>query len=493
MDSPIGLARAGLRRWPSTGCATADGCVRFRAMAKLWDKGYGLDELVETFTVGNDYVLDLDLLPADAVCSIAHVKTLRRAGILEEDVAAEIVAALSEVVAAAGEGRFPIGRDQEDGHTAIEAFLTDRLGDAGKRVHTGRSRNDQVLTALRLYTKDSLLQLRRATLSLADRFAEFAERHAAVPMVGRTHLQPAMPSTVGLWADHYAALLEDDAAGFADALRRTDRCPLGAAAGYGVPLDLDREYTARILGFREAQDNVIAAIDGRGKEEASVIAAVVQTALTLSRFAQDVILFSLPEVGYFRLDQELCSGSSIMPQKRNPDIFELMRARCSRPLGYLQQVASLTIALPSGYNRDVQDTKEPLLRSLADGIELVAVAQRGLEGITVDEDALRRGFHPGVFATDAALERVAAGIPFRDAYREVAESIELLTDRDPATTIGNRTALGTAGNLRATARRSRLARDLAELGEAERHFHERVADLAGGPVRLRPKPGGSAV
>ena len=457
-------------------------------MAKIWEKGYGLDALIERFTVGEDYALDRRLVAADAVGSIAHALMLERIGVLTSADCGAVTTELRAIVAEALSTGFAVEREQEDSHTAIEARLVDRLGEPGKRIHTGRSRNDQVLASTRLFAREGGYAVAGALLDAAAALLELATRTARVPLAGRTHLQPAMPSTVGLWAASHAESLIDAAAPLATAIELVDRSPLGAAAGYGVPLPLDREYVADLLGFPSIHHNVVAAVSSRGLTESVLLSALELIGLILSRFAADVILFSLPEFGYVSLPAELCSGSSIMPQKRNPDAMELMRAKSAVLSSYADRTRGIVRSLVSGYNRDVQETKEPLIRGLDLTLELLAVAELTAGRLEVDEQALRRGFDAGVFATDRAMEYVAAGMPFRDAYRRVAAELPALSpaEFDVDSLIAARTSTGSPGNPDLPWIGAQIATRRSALEDRLRRIRECVGDLAGEPVSLYP-------
>ncbi len=415
-------------------------------MAKLWDKGYSLDDLVERFTVGNDFELDRHLLVADCIGSMAHARTIERAGVISSDDADRLVAELVAIAQDAEAGAVEIPRELEDGHTAIESRLTERLGDAGKRIHTGRSRNDQVIAAERLYGREALWQVQDAVSEFVTVLIECAEMYRRTPMAGRTHMQIAMPSTFGLWAASVAEAIIDDLELTVTARRHCDRSPLGAAASYGVPIDLDRQFTANLLGFERVQNNVLAVNNSRGKVELVVLDSLESIMLTLSKFAADLILFSLPEFGYVELPMELCSGSSIMPQKRNPDALELMRARAATVGGWASTVRNVIRALPSGYNRDFQDTKEPFLRGLETTILSLRVATRTVERMNVNPDALASGLRPELYATDAAFARVKDGESFRDAYRYVGTHIDELEKWSFEDALEGRTSVGSPGN-----------------------------------------------
>jgi len=402
------------------------------------------------FTVGKDTVLDLGLAVWDCLGTAAHVTMLSRMRVKPPVLVTEerdrVVAALADLIREAQAGRFTITAADQDVHLAVERRLTERLGELGRKVHTGRSRNDQVAVDIRLHVRDMLLGLTEEVAVLAEALAAFGRRHERLPMVGRTHLQPAMPSSVGLWATAYAEMLLDDLMPVEAAYQYNDRCPLGSAAGYGVPLPVDRALTARLLGFSSAHHNVFHASNARGKNEAILLSACGQVMLSLSRLAEDLILFSMPEFGYFVLPPELCTGSSIMPQKRNPDVLELIRAKAATVLGYGTAANAILKAMPGGYNRDLQETKELYMEGLRvtrASLRIMTLLARSLQ---VCPGRLRSAFAPGVFATDRALELVAGGMPFRDAYRHVRENLDSLALADPARAVAAKTHEGgTAG------------------------------------------------
>jgi argininosuccinate lyase len=417
-------------------------------MAKLWQKGYELDTLIEAFTVGRDWELDGRLVAADCTASAAHATMLESVGLLKRKELELLLEGLKAIVLADEKGEFPIRREDEDCHTAIENFLVASCGDAGKKIHTGRSRNDQVLTALRVYGREAAGKVLEAGLDLQQGLLKCAEEHRDVPMPGRTHMQVAMPSSVGLWAAAWAEEIGDDLALLEFTTAMYDQSPLGSAASYGVPLPLDREMSARLLGFSKLQNNVLYANNSRGKFESMILDALDQLMQTFSKMSQDLILFSLPEFGYFSLPKELCSGSSIMPQKKNPDGLELMRAKAASMSAWASQVKGIIRSLPSGYNRDFQETKEPFILGLELALQAALVMDRTISRLEVNRQRLLDAFTPEIFATDAALELVAGGMSFRDAYRKVGTELDQVSGRDPLESIRNRTAEGTAGNLR---------------------------------------------
>jgi argininosuccinate lyase len=417
--------------------------------------------------------------------SIAHSRGLVRSGLLPQAEQRQLEEVLQKIAKQADtpEG-FPIQISDEDCHTAIENTLIAELGQVGKKIHLGRSRNDQILTVVRLYGKDILLELRSALLQIIQRLVDFAAEHEFVPMPGRTHMQIAMPSTLGLWADSFAQQLADDYQLLATAWELTNQSPLGAAASYGVPLPLDREFTAGEMGFSRVQRNVLGVNNSRGKIEAITLDACDQVALTLSKLAQDLILFSLPEFGYFSLPDELTSGSSIMPQKKNPDGLELMRARAASISGWAIQIKNIIRSLPSGYNRDFQDTKEPFLRGTRSALECIRIMDLTVEKLVIHPEKLVAGFSDEIYATDDAISLVEQGMSFRDAYQEVGKNMNKVQSRDPKALIDRRTSTGYAGNLGLEIIRSQVQELGQQLkGDQDSHFRA-VENCLGEGLRL---------
>ena len=406
-----------------------------------------IDPDVLAFTVGQDPVLDLRLAEWDCYGTAAHVTMLSRMKVkpklFTKEECAAVLRELAKIRDAARAGKFRITEEDQDCHLAIERTLTERLGDLGKRVHTGRSRNDQSATAIRLFARDQLYGYWEEVLDLAEALVKFGKKHAKLPMVGRTHLQPAMPSSVGTWATAWAEELLGDDELQVGAIDVVNRCPLGSAASYGVPLPIDRRLTADLLGFVEPVRNVLAAGNSRGKVEATVLAVLAQTMLTLSRLAQDLILFSMPEFGYFSLPKEFCTGSSIMPQKYNPDVCELVRSKAAQVCALSTAANGILCGMPGGYNRDLQDTKKLLVEGFDTTRASLRILARLVGGLKAHPDKLRAAFaDPGVFATDRALELVAGGMPFRDAYHQVRDHLEDLRGMDPDEAVAKKTHFG---------------------------------------------------
>jgi len=446
-------------------------------VAKLWDKGYELNKEIEEFTVGNDFALDQRLVRADAIGSIAHAQMLAKIGLLSPGEFAPLKDALLEVIRLDEQGAFAIAVEDEDVHTRIENYLTEKLGDVGKKIHAGRSRNDQVLVDLRLYTKEKLLSIKADLLELCQTLVAFSEKHKTVPMPGRTHTQPAMPSTLGLWAGALLEALLDDLLVLNTAYEVNDQCPLGSAASYGVPIEIDRQLTADLLGFAKVQNNVLYANNSRGKFESIVLFALSQAMLDLSKLAQELILFSLREFGYFTLPDELCTGSSIMPQKKNPGGMELVRGKAGTLLGCLFQIMEIIKGLPSGYNRDFQETKEPYMRGLDVAHSSIRVCNLVMSKVSVNVERLQEACTTEIFATDRALELVRDGMPFRDAYREVALHLDDLEASDPTEAALRKRHMGAPGNLGLEVAKRRIADERERLEEERRAFASAIAEL----------------
>jgi argininosuccinate lyase len=401
---------------------------------KLWQKDYTFDARAADFEARANAALDQRLARHDIWGSLAHAAMLTRIGVLSAGDLHAIRRGLLTLLDQVEAGRFAVTTADEDVHTKVENELTALIGEPGKRIHTARSRNDQVLVDLRLYGKEQLHQVAAQLCALVDALATFAAAHAATPMPGYTHMQRAMVATVGLWAGAFAESLLDDEGLLAAAYALNDQCPLGSAAGYGVPLPLDRAYTAALLGFAGVQANVLAVQNGRGKIEGAIVQALAQIMLDLSRLAQDILLFTTAEYGFLRVPPELCSGSSIMPQKRNLGIMELVRARAQTVLALQQQILGIVAGLPSGYNMDAQETKGPFMQALDLTGASLAVTRQVVAGLAVDEPRLIAACSPDLFATDRAYALVRDGVPFRDAYRRVAAELASSAPHDAGRT-----------------------------------------------------------
>jgi len=424
----------------------------------LWVKNdTSLDEELLRFMVGDDLQWDAVLLPYDIRATIAHVRGLSQIAVLRPDEAISLVSALESLGDDVASGEFVLDERFEDGHSAIEDALVARLGDPGKRVHLGRSRNDQVLVATRLYMKDVLSRIREHTHSAAEAALDRAKSQEMTPMPGYTHLQRAVPSTVGLWMASYAESFLDDVSLLDATIEWMDACPLGTAAGYGVNLPLPREAVAGELGFSRIQINPMYAQASRGKFEVQALTAVWQVMQDLRRLGWDLTLFASAEYGFVSLPAEATTGSSIMPNKRNPDVAELLRAGAGVVAGAIAEIQNVT-SLPSGYHRDLQLTKAPLIRAMQSALQACAIAPRVISGLIVHADRMRAAIDPALGATDKAVELAVAGTPFRDAYRIVGESLRDLSSIDAEKSVRSRVSPGACGDLRL----GHLARRLAD-------------------------------
>jgi len=400
---------------------------------KLWDKGAPLDKQaasprlrspeVEAFTVGDDPALDLQLVPYDCAASKAHVRMLAGIGVLDEQELGDLLTGLDEIVRLHEAGEFVISADDEDCHTAIENFLTARCGEAGKKIHTARSRNDQVLTALRLYEKDAAAEIVTAVDALVTAIEGQRAECGETALPGFTHTRKAMPASVHMWFGAYAASLADDKKLLTAAGGIIDQSPLGSGAGFGVPLEIDRDAMAKELGFGSVQPTMYCQ-NSRGKFEAMLIDAAGQVMMDLARMADDLILLSMPTFGFFSLPDELCTGSSIMPHKQNPDVLELIRGYRGMVAGASVTVKTICDGLISGYHRDLQLTKGPVMRSLAVTAQCLAMMTLVFEKLTVNADRCQAAMTDELFATEKVYELVRQGVPFRDAYRQIGRELK---------------------------------------------------------------------
>lgn len=391
---------------------------------RLWDRGLPLDEAVHRFTVGLDWQTDLELVRWDALASAAHARMLSEVGLLSPADGRALVRALRRIATEGEAGSFAIRLEQEDVHTAIEAALCERLGELGRRIHLARSRNDQVQTALRLYMRRATVDLAALVAELAGALLDFARQHEGLVLPGYTHLRRAMPSSFGMWAVAFAEALGEELEALWAVDRRLDRCPLGAAAGFGSSLPIDRARTASLLGFRRVQRSPVDAISARGRHELALVGWVCSVAGTLEKLLWDVALMTTEEFGFLRLPDAFTTGSSIMPQKRNPDVVELARGRCRelRGLrGLLEQVAG---GLPSSYHRDVQLLKRPLFSATSSAAQTLDAVRRVVQAMRPVPERAAAACADELFATGAAYALVVEqGVPFRDAYHTVAGQV----------------------------------------------------------------------
>ena len=393
-------------------------------MAKLWDKGFEINAEIERYTVGRDRELDLYLAQDDVLGSMAHITMLESIGLLEKKELVALLAQLKEIHAQILQGNFEIEDGIEDVHSQVELMLTRSLGEMGKKIHSGRSRNDQVLVDLRLFTRRQLRLIVEDVCSLFKELQAQSERYKNVLMPGYTHLQVAMPSSFGLWFGAYAESLVDDMMMLQAAYRQTNRNPLGSAAGYGSSFPLNRSMTTALLGFDSMDYNVVYAQMGRGKTERNVAFALASVASTVSKMAFDACLFNSQNFSFVHLPKECTTGSSIMPHKKNPDVFELTRAKCNKLQALPQQIMMIMNNLPSGYFRDLQIIKEvflPAFQELRDCLQMSAYIIRKME---VNEAILEDSRYDLIFSVEEVNRLATEGMPFRDAYKKVGLDIE---------------------------------------------------------------------
>ncbi|EAQ38608.1 argininosuccinate lyase [Dokdonia sp. MED134] len=391
---------------------------------KLWEKGIPTDQKIEAFTVGNDREIDIHIAKYDLLASKAHATMLASVGLLTQEESEQLNKQLDLMLKQEQEGAFVIEADFEDVHSKIESDLVKALGDTGKKIHTARSRNDQVLVALNLYFKAELSQITEGLEKLFTTLLKLAEAHKNTLLPGYTHLQVAMPSSFGLWFSAYAELLIDDLYLLKAAQKVVDQNPLGSAAGYGSSFPIDREMTTAHLQFADLKYNVIAAQLSRGKSERTVTQAVANIANTLSRFAMDICLYCSQNFGFIKFPDALTTGSSIMPHKKNPDVFELLRGKCNQLQAIPQEMIMITNNLPSGYHRDYQLLKENAIKSVEDlkvvlDIFEFSIAQVQVQDVNLDDEKYQH-----LFTVDAINDLVTAGVPFREAYKQIGEQVE---------------------------------------------------------------------
>ena len=391
---------------------------------KLWQKGVISHQKIDSFTVGKDREYDLFLAKYDVLASIAHAQMLGQVGLLTSEEVNQLVSELEVINQHILEGSFVIEKEFEDVHSKIEFHLTQQLGDVGKKIHTARSRNDQVLVAMHLYLKEEINLIKEAAKKLFDTLLALANQHKNVLLPGYTHLQVAMPSSFGLWFSAYAESLIDDVVLMNAAQYMTDQNPLGSAAGYGSSFPIDRNNTTKALGFSTLKYNVVAAQMGRGKLEKVVATGIAGIASTLSRFSMDICLYMSQNFDFIGFPEELTTGSSIMPHKKNPDVFELIRGKCNALQGLPNQLTLMANNLPSGYHREMQLFKGPIIEGIEElkaCLEMMTFSIKQVivkEGITLDEK------YDYLFSVDTLNELVNQGVPFRDAYKQVGETIE---------------------------------------------------------------------
>lgn len=425
----------------------------------LWQKpGVAVDAQIQRFLAGDDVILDREFFLHDIAASRAHAEGLQRIGMLSADELEGLRRELAHLAEDFRSGTFVLDGRYEDGHSAIEARLTERLGDAGRKIHTGRSRNDQILVATRLWLKEKLVRVAQLSREIAGIALERAEAEKHLPMPGYTHIQRAVVSSAGMWWAGWAEAFIDDAVRAADTLALIDCNPLGTAAGYGVNLRLDRDHTTAALGFSRLQVSPIYAQLSRGKFELAALEALGSATLDLRRLAWDLSLFTSAEFGFVALPAQYTTGSSIMPNKRNPDVIELMRATHASVAAARTEIEQL-LSLPSGYHRDLQASKGAIFHGFGRGLAALELLPALLANLEWRDDRLRAAIDSGMYATDVAVDAAIAGVPFRDAYRAAAASSDSAGQgRTPEGSLAARTSPGAAVDLRLDVLRERLAR-----------------------------------
>ena len=412
---------------------------------KLWNKGFEPDKAIEEFTVGHDRELDMRLARYDVQGSMAHIRMLESIGLLSAEELPLLLEGLEQVLKEIEEGQFTIEEGVEDVHSQVELLLTRRLGDVGKKIHSGRSRNDQVLVDLKLMIREELQNIGRNVVTLFERLQSLSHQHSQVLMPGYTHLQVAMPSSFGLWFGAYAETLVDDMQLLAAAYKVANQNPLGSAAGYGSSFPLDREMTTRLLGFETLHYNVVAAQMSRGKTERAAAYAIAAVASTLGRFAMDVCLFMCQNFGFISFPDEFTTGSSIMPHKKNPDVFEIMRGKCNRLQALPNEVSLLTTNLPLGYHRDLQLLKDILFPATTELCQCLQMCDMMLQHIRINHNIIADSRYDYLFTVEDVNRLTLSGVPFREAYREVGMQVQKGT-YTPTREV-NHTHAGSIGNL----------------------------------------------
>lgn len=425
-------------------------------MSVIWAKGGdAIDVDIQRFVAGDDAEVDRAIFLFDVRATKAHVNGLGRIGVLSAEDAAAVGACLDRLAVEFAAGTFVLDDRFEDGHSAIEAWVTEALGEPGRRLHTGRSRNDQVQVALRLFMKESLDRLVEASADAALACIEVARAHEKTPMPGYTHLQRAMPSSIGHWLAGFAEAFIDDRALARSTRDWVDASPIGTGAGFGVNLPLDRDGVRAELGFARLQLNPQYVQNARGKFELACLSALGQALLDVRRLAWDLSFYTTNDLAFMKLPAAFTTGSSLMPNKKNPDVVELLRAAYARTAGASTEIASV-LSLPSSYHRDLQATKGPFVAAMQHGLTALALVPRLVRGLVFDEAAMRAAISPEMYATDRALELAVRGVPFRDAYRSVGNDLAPDRDRTPEASIAARISRGSPGDLGLDALEARL-------------------------------------
>lgn len=432
---------------------------------KLWDKGFDTNALVEDYTVGNDQELDMRLAKYDVEGSLAHIRMLESIGLLTAEELQVLIGGLEQIASEIEAGDFCIEPESEDIHSQVELLLTRRLGDVGKKIHSGRSRNDQVLVDLKLFLREELKEIAHEVRTLFDRLQELSEKYKEVLMPGYTHLQVAMPSSFGLWFGAYAETLIDDMRLVAAAYEIANQNPLGSAAGYGSSFPLNRTMTTELLGFETMHYNVVAAQMSRGKSERAAASAIAAVAATVGRMAMDLCLFMSQNFGFVKLPDSLTTGSSIMPHKKNPDVFEMMRGRCNRLQGLPNEMALMLTNLPVGYHREMQLLKDILFPATEELKRTLRMADFMLSNLTVNDHILEDEKYNYLFTVEDVNRLALSGVPFREAYREVGMQVQK-GEYKPTREV-HHTHEGSIGNLCTEEIRKKMEKVMSGLADAK--------------------------
>lgn len=416
-------------------------------MNKLWDKGYKMDEFIELFETKDDLELDQNLVLSDCICSMTHAMMLEKIGILTQKELVNLKKGLKEIIELDDKNQFKLKFGDEDIHTKIENYLTQKYGDVGKKIHTGRSRNDQVLSAIRFFSKEELLMIWQLLLDVIVSFQQFSQKYEFVLMPGYTHMQKAMPSTIGMWMGSFTEGFMDDLIQLKTAYDLNNQSVLGSGPGYGMPISIEREYVAKLSGFKKVMNNSLYCQNSKGKIEGIILSSLISILYDVNKFASDILLFTTSEFSYFDVTENLCSGSSAMPQKKNIDIAELLRSKIHLVLGNYTKIISMSSNLISGYNRDLQDIKKPLFESLEITKDSLKALNLLVKNLKPKEDVLKKALTPELFATHAAYKLVKKDIPFREAYKKISQSLDKLPEFDFKEIIEESNHLGGLGNL----------------------------------------------
>lgn len=417
-------------------------------MTKLWKKNVEALDEVEAYCFGEGAELDNKIVKEDVYGSIAHAHVIKQLGIISEKELNLLIKTLKNILKLHSDGKFVVTIDDEDVHTKVENFLTQELGELGKKIHTARSRNDQISVDMRLHSKFKIIEILNLITDASQQFIEYAQKYEFVPMPGYTHMQKAMPSSLGMWMSSFVESLFDDIELLKNAYQLSNLCPLGSGAAYGVSLSIDRELSAKLLGFSGVAKNSLYAQVSRAKLHSITMQSLVQVMITLSRFATDMLLFTTSEYNFFQVKPELCTGSSIMPQKKNLDIMEFLRAKTHVVKGYEQTVSSIIAGLPSGYNSDFSETKGPLIKSFEIVFQSLHIVKLLLKSMTPNISILKHAMTKELYATHAAYELVKKGMPFREAYVKIGLSLSDLPHYDPQKILKSSDHTGGTGNLK---------------------------------------------